>query len=245
MEIAGRLHAIGHQVTAHIAARMVRDSAHLDALLAGMADAGVDDLFLIGGDADPPHGSYSSATELLPLVAEHARRPQTIGIAGYPEGHPLIADGILDEALREKGRFADYVTTQMCFDPKALRSWVGRHRQDGMTLPVQIGMPGKVNRRRLLEMSLRIGVGPSLKFVRKQRGVRNLLSRRSTVDRLYDDLLPMLDDSRLGVEGFHFFTFNQLVETWEWYAEKERESTGRSSDSAAQSTYVTSEERTA
>jgi 5,10-methylenetetrahydrofolate reductase len=35
---------------------MVRDPAHLDELLAGMAASGVEDVFLIGGDATPPQG---------------------------------------------------------------------------------------------------------------------------------------------------------------------------------------------
>jgi methylenetetrahydrofolate reductase (NADPH) len=245
VEVAGRLHALGHPVTAHIAARMVRTRAHLDEILGGMADAGVDDLFLIGGDADPPQGSYSSAVELLPVVAEHPRRPRTIGIAGYPEGHPLIANEILDKALREKSHFADYVTTQMCFEADAVRNWVARQRERELTIPVLVGMPGKVARTRLLEMSVRIGVGPSLAFVRKQRGIRALLSRRSTADRLYEELIPMLDDPALNIAGFHFFTFNQLVETWRWQLEKQGEFPRSSPEAAGQSPYATSEERTA
>ncbi|HEY7633768.1 MAG TPA: methylenetetrahydrofolate reductase [Thermoleophilaceae bacterium] len=245
VEVAGRLHALGHPVTAHIAARMVRSRAHLDSILGGMADAGVDDLFLIGGDAEQPLGAYSSAVELLPVVAEHPRRPQTIGIAGYPEGHPLIANEILDNALREKSHFADYVTTQMCFEADAVRTWVARQRERDLTIPVLVGMPGKVARTRLLEMSVRIGVGPSLAFVRKQRGIRALLSRRSTADRLYEELVPMLDDPELNIAGVHFFTFNQLVETWRWQLEKQGEFPRSSPEAAAQGPYVPSEERTA
>jgi methylenetetrahydrofolate reductase (NADPH) len=220
IEMAGRLHAVGHSLTVHVAARMVRDAAHLDALLAGMADAGADDLFLIGGDVDPPQGSYSSAGELLRVVAEHPLRPRTIGIAGYPEGHPDISDEALEGALREKAALADYVTTQMCFHADAVLDWVARQRRQGITLPVLIGMPGTLARRRLLELSMRIGVGPSLSFVRKQRGLRPLLSRRSTTDRLYDALAPSVGDARLNIAGFHYFTFNQLMDTWEWQVEK-------------------------
>jgi methylenetetrahydrofolate reductase (NADPH) len=245
VEIARRLHALGHSVTAHIAARMIRDRDHLDALLAAMADGGVDDLFLIGGDADPPHGHYSSAGELLAVVAEHPQRPSTIGIAGYPEGHPLISDEILEQALREKSRLADYVTTQMCFDPKAVRDWISRHREAGMEIPVWIGIPGRVARTRLLEMSARIGVGASLSFLRKQRGIRNLFSRRSTVDRLYDALAPTQGDPELNIAGFHFFTFNQLYDTWQWHLEKQDKSIDSSAESAAQSIYVHQEESTA
>lgn len=245
VEVAGRLHALGHAVTVHVAARMVRDRAHLDALMADMADAGVDDVFVIGGDADP-QGEFSSAVELVPIIADHPQRPRTIGIAGYPEGHPLISPEALEQALADKSPYADYLTTQMCFDPEALRRWIRRQRQDGMTLPVLIGMPGKVARRRLLEMSVRIGVGPSLAFLRKQRGLRSLLSRRSTADRLYNALAPALDDPELNVAGFHFFTFNQLVDTWQWQREKPGTSAGRggSKDAPTAVGYVQPEEGT-
>jgi methylenetetrahydrofolate reductase (NADPH) len=211
VEVATRLCGSGHAVTVHVAARMVRDRAHLDALLQGMADACVDDVFLIGGDAERPLGDYASAVELLSVIAEHPRRPARIGIAGYPEGHPQIADDELEAALRTKSALADYVVTQMCFDPDALQRWIERHRD----LPVFVGMPGKVNRRKLIRMSARIGVGPSVDFLRKQRGLRRLLSRRSTADRLYEAI------AGLDVAGFQFFTFNELEQTWEWWEKKE------------------------
>jgi methylenetetrahydrofolate reductase (NADH) len=211
VEVATRLCGSGHAVTVHVAARMVRDRAHVDALLQGMAAACVDDVFLIGGDAERPLGDYASAVDLLPVIAEHPQRPQRIGIAGYPEGHPKIAETELEAALRTKSAPADYVVTQMCFDPKALKHWVERHRE----LPVFVGMPGKVARRKLLRMSARIGVGPSVDFLRKQRGLRQLLSRRSTTDRLYDAI------AELDVAGYQFFTFNELGQTWEWWEKKE------------------------
>jgi len=246
VQVAGRLRDLGHAVTVHVAARMVRDDRHVDALLSALAAAGVDDVFLIGGDADPPVGSYASAVELLPVIAEHRDRPRTIGIAGYPEGHPLIEDGALDRALRGKSRLADYVTTQLCFDPDALCGWIAARRAQGMTLPVLIGMPGKVSAARLLEMSARIGVGSSMSFLRKQSGLRNLfgLVRRSQLDRLYDALAPRVADPGLGVAGFHYFTFNQLVATYEWErAKREPMSPGhRPASEPAPRSYVHPEE---
>jgi methylenetetrahydrofolate reductase (NADPH) len=221
VEVAARLRDMGHAVTVHVAARMVRDRAHLDTLLAAMSDAGADDLFLIAGDADPAIGDYSSAVELLPIIAEHPQRPRRIGIAGYPEGHPSISEEALQEALEHKSHFADYVVTQMCFDPDALREWVAGQRERDLSLPVYIGIPGKVSRTKLLELSARIGVGPSVDFLRKQRGLRSLLSRRSTADRLYDALQGTLDEPELNIAGFHLFTFNQLIDTWEWQRGKQ------------------------
>jgi methylenetetrahydrofolate reductase (NADPH) len=221
VEVAGRLRALGHQVTPHIAARMIRDQAHLDRLLGELSRADIHDLFVIAGDAAAVAGEFTSAVELLPRIAEHPQRPTTIGIAAYPEGHPLIDDLTLVRALEAKSRYADYATTQMCFDPGRLLDWLRDMRGRGFALPVLFGLPGVVDRRRLLEISMRIGVGPSLSFVRKQRGIRNLLRRPATeADRLYDALAPAIHDTALNAAGFHLYTFNQLCDTWQWEREK-------------------------
>ncbi|HST25628.1 MAG TPA: methylenetetrahydrofolate reductase [Gaiellaceae bacterium] len=221
METAVRLRALGHGVTVHLAARMLLSPAHLDEILARMAEAGIDDAFVIGGDATPPLGPYSSAGEVLPIVCGHPRRPRTIGIGGYPEGHPLIDDATLAAALEDKGRLADYVTTQLCFDPQALIAWVRRTRAAGIELPVLVGVPGLVDRRKLLEVSLRVGVGPSLSFLRKQGGLRGLLRlANASADSLHDAIAPHLGDPALNLAGFHYFTFNHLVTTWEWERSK-------------------------
>lgn len=221
VEVATRLRALGHAVTVHFAARMVRDRTHLDELLAAMARAGIDDAFVIGGDASPPHGPYPSAVELLPLLHEHSHRPRTIGIAGYPEGHPLIDPTTLAVVLEEKSRIADYVTTQLCFDPDAVLEWVASIRRAGIALPVIVGLPGIVDRRKLLEISVRIGVGPSISFMRKQGGFRNILrlSARSA-DSLHEALAGFVGDPQLGITGFHYFTFNRLLDTWRWEREE-------------------------
>jgi methylenetetrahydrofolate reductase (NADPH) len=232
VEVAARLRELGHQVTVHVAARMVTDRHHLDRILCAMAQAGADDMFLVGGDADPPLGAYASAVELLDIVATHPQRPRTIGIAGYPEGHPAIGDQALDQALTDKSRHADYVVTQMCFDPDALEAWVCDQRARGMGLPILIGVPGKVSRTKLLELSARIGVGPSLSFLRKQRGIRALLSKGSTADKLYAKLASAVDDPELNLAGFHIFTFDQLLDTWQWQRAHDEARSSRARETA-------------
>jgi methylenetetrahydrofolate reductase (NADH) len=221
VDIAARLRELGHKVTVHIAARMVRDPEHVEALLRRMTELGITDMFLIGGDVAKPVGEYASAGELLRVVSAERLRPACIGIAGYPEGHPLIDDATLDEALMSKADFADYVTTQLCFDPAALARWLARQRGQGLNLPVWIGMPGQVSAAKLVEISARIGVGPSISFLRKQRGLRGLLgmltARHGTAtERLFDQLGPIIGaDHR--VAGLHYYTFNELVATREWH----------------------------
>jgi methylenetetrahydrofolate reductase (NADPH) len=217
LEFSARIAALGHTVTPHLAARAVRDRGHLRALLEQIAASGIEDVFVIGGDNGEPAGEFSAAGELLPLIREDPHSVRTIGIAAYPEGHPLIDSDTLTQALRHKSAFADYMTTQMCFDADVLLHWLRTARAQGTELPAYIGMPGIVDRRRLLEVSMRIGVGPSLSYVRKQRGLLQLLRRpTSFADKLYDALAPQLSDPALNVDGFHYYTLNQLLDTWEW-----------------------------
>src|SRR4051812_5265153 len=120
VEVAERLREAGHTVTIHVAARMVRGGEHLTEILERARAAGIDDLFVIGGDAEEPSGPFAAAGDLLKVLVEHPLRPATIGIGAYPEGHPLIAPDVLDAALAEKAKVADYIVTQLCFDMKTL-----------------------------------------------------------------------------------------------------------------------------
>ena len=53
--------------------------------------------------------------------------------------------------------------------------------------------------------------------MRKQRGLRKLLTRsNAAAEKLFDGLAPLLDDPALDIAGFHYYTFNQLVDTWTW-----------------------------
>ena len=76
-------------------------------------------------------------------MAEIGHPLAEIGIPAYPQGHAFIADAPLLEALRAKAAFASYMTTQLCFDPNAIASWLAARRAEGITLPVHLGLPGR------------------------------------------------------------------------------------------------------
>jgi methylenetetrahydrofolate reductase (NADPH) len=155
---------------------------------------------------------------LLPRIRARVR---SVGVAAYPEGHPQIDSAVLARVLEEKSAHADYVVTQMCFDADAVLGWLKDTRERGVSLPVIIGLPGVVDRKRLLEVSMRIGVGSSVAYVRKQRGLFGILRRpSSTADKLFDALAPCLDEPRLNVTGFHYYTLNALLDTWSWERDK-------------------------
>jgi methylenetetrahydrofolate reductase (NADPH) len=215
VDYAEKLRALGHDVTLHLAARMVRDREHLDAVLERTSAAGIDDLFVVGGDVPEPVGAYGSAAELLDVLADHPLRPTAIGVAAYPEGHPLIGDRELAAALEQKARHATYMVTQICFDADVLLGWLGDVRAQGIGLPLYAGATGQVDRRRLLEISVRVGVGPSLRFLRKQRGVARLLRGPGDASERFQDAIgARAGDPALAIAGFHLFTFNELTATW-------------------------------
>jgi methylenetetrahydrofolate reductase (NADPH) len=70
---------------------------------------------------------------------------------------------------------------------------------------------------------MRVGVGASLKYLRKQRLGNLFRLSGSSADRLYDALAPHLDDAELNLAGFHYFTFNRLLETWRWHEQRRGE----------------------
>jgi methylenetetrahydrofolate reductase (NADPH) len=218
LDFAERIRGAGHALTLHVAARMVRSEQHLDEILARARELGIDDLFVIGGDAPEQLGPFAAAGDVLDLVAAHPLRPAALGIGAYPEGHPLIAPEVLDAALERKARIATYVVTQLCFDPKTLLGWLDGVRARGLELPLYVGAAGPVERRKLLEISMRIGVGPSLRYLRKQRGIANLFrGPTDSATRFRDAMAPHLDDPGREIAGFHYFTFNELVGTQRWH----------------------------
>jgi methylenetetrahydrofolate reductase (NADPH) len=109
------------------------------------------------------------------------------------------------------------MVTQICFDAGVLLAWLTQLRADGISIPLYAGVTGQVDRRRLLEISVRVGVGRSLRFLRKQHSVGRLLrGPGDATQRFYDAVDAERADPRLGIVGFHFFTFNELTATWRW-----------------------------
>jgi methylenetetrahydrofolate reductase (NADPH) len=220
LDVSERLRALGHGVTVHVAVRMLRDRAHLEEVLERASRAGIDDLFVVGGDEKEPHGPYAEAGDVLEILADHPLRPAQVGVGAYPEGHPLIDEREIEAALARKDALADYMATQLCFDADVLVRWIEGVRERGITLPLYAGVPGPIERRRLLDISVKVGVGSSLRFLRKQHGLLKLFrSPGHEADALRDALVPRMADPALRIAGLHLFTFNELVSTWEWAQE--------------------------
>jgi methylenetetrahydrofolate reductase (NADPH) len=213
-----QLQAAGFRAVPHMSARMVRDQAHLVDLIAWLEGAGVDRAFIVGGDAKEP-GAYPDGLSLLREMAEIGHPLSEIGIPAYPQGHAFIADGPILEALHAKAAFASYMTTQLCFDPGAIATWIAARRAEGLRLPVHVGVPGVAEPQKLLAISARIGVADTHRFlVKNVRFVTKLVRSGGFYrpDGLLEGLAPHLADPTADIVDLHMYTFNAVdaFEPW-------------------------------
>lgn len=213
----------GYSAVPHLAARLLYDEQHLAEVLARLDEAGVRDVFVVAGDGDPSAGDFSNSLQLLAAIKRiqrlgPARGLPAMGISGYPEGHPLVPAEELDRALLAKQSLSSYVVTQMCFDPGAVLGWMGHARELGVRLPVHVGIAGAVDRLKLLRISARIGVGGSIRFLRKHQGGSVLLrSGGYRPDALLAELSSAAGDGALA--GLHVYTLGDVATTERWRRE--------------------------
>jgi methylenetetrahydrofolate reductase (NADPH) len=116
--------------------------------------------------------------------------------------------------MSAKARHATYVVSQVCFDPAVTASWIEGVWARGTRLPVFVGIPGAVPRAKLLRVSTRIGIGDSLRFLRKNGSFAGRLVRGFDPDRLIDGLGAVVSTEK--VAGLHVFTFNDVADTEAW-----------------------------
>jgi methylenetetrahydrofolate reductase (NADPH) len=212
----------GYDVVPHIAARYVEDREQLARITEQLAEAGVTDLFIPGGDREEPAGEFESSLDMLEVLVELDHSFEDIGITGYPEGHDFISDDELYEALEAKQDHATYIVTQLCYDPAAVLGWIEEIRDRGIDLTVEIGIPGVMNYKRLMGISRKVGVGDSVKFLQKTTGimatVKSIVGSRGnyTPDRLVEGLAPYAEDPEYDIGGLHIYTFNQTPDTESW-----------------------------
>ncbi len=218
LRFSERLLERGFRVVPHIAARLVADRAHLEQILRWFDDHELREIYVIGGDSTEPVGPYASALELLDAMSRLEHGIEEVGIGGYPEGHPLIDDEELDRSLLDKQPFASYVVTQLCFDAERILGWISDIRRKGIRLPIYVGMPGAVDRKKLLQISLKVGVGDSLRFLKKQGSLVSMLLKPGSYspDDLVQRLAPYASDEHHDIAGLHLYTFNQVEGTEQW-----------------------------
>jgi methylenetetrahydrofolate reductase (NADPH) len=206
IEVARKLLAMGHRVVPHLAARVVRDKVHLADTLAIYGELGIDELIVIAGDEPKPVGVFEGALGVLEAMADMTHTIRSIGVSAYPERrHPHIPPDVLEASLKAKAKVANYYITQISFKPQEVVDFLRYLRGLGITLPVEIGVPGVVERPRLESILQRIGID------KEGMGEGDVFSPEPFLR----DLAELVDDS-LGVHGLKLNSFNRVANTEKW-----------------------------
>ena len=221
VELAERLAGQGFRVAPHLSARLIRDRSELGEVLQRLRGAGIKDAFVVAGDVDEPAGEFEGAAGLLQAMSEIGHSFEEVGITGYPESHPKISDEMTIQAMYDKVPYATYIISQICFDPGVISDWARRVWSRGVKLPIRVGMPGYVNRQKLVRISASIGVGESARFLKRQRNwlLKMFLPGGYSPERLIEGLKPGFTDPNRNIRGLHIYTFNEVKTTEAWRRE--------------------------
>ncbi len=217
LDLAERLARANYRVIPHVSARLVVDREHLKDIVDRLRDIGVEDVFVPAGDAQTPAGRYEGSLPLLADLTELGRPFPQLGITGYPESHPAIDDDVTVQAMWDKRAHATYIVSNLCFDPRAIATWLTRIRRRGVTMPVQLGIAGPVETTKLLSMATKIGVGESTRFLTNHVSwfMRLASPGGFSPERLLGQVTRAAEPAA-GIAGLHVFTFNQVAETEQW-----------------------------
>jgi methylenetetrahydrofolate reductase (NADH) len=224
VRVALRVQALGLTASPHIVARRVVDPQRLRDRLHALVAGGVEQALLVAGDLATPTGPFTSTLDLLDSGVLRDVGIKRLGVAGHPEGHPVVTDEILWQALERKqayGRASGlkmHIATQFGFDARSLANFEAGLAKHQISLPIHAGVAGPTPFTKLLKYAAFCGVGASLRAV---AGNSLSLGRLPHLVTRADEMLlgvyrakQATPDSRIFAP--HFFAFGGVLETARW-----------------------------
>jgi len=235
---AKRLRREGFRVMPHFPARLISDRAELsDWIDRYRGEADVSEALVLAGGPRTPTGAFHSSVQLLETGLFEAAGFTRLHVAGHPEGNrdidPDGGDRETMAALRWKQDYAREtsadmaIVTQFAFEADGVLRWTDRLVEEGIALPVHLGVAGPTKLQTLVKFAIACGVGPSLSVLQKRaRDVTRLL-QPFTPDQLLSDLAAGLR-SRGGtsIERIHIFPLGGIAASAEYAAQRQEEGSG-------------------
>ena len=228
---AKNLNDDGFKVMPHIPARVIKNQVMLsDWLSMYQNEAGVDEALLLAGGSHEPIGDYDSSIQLIESGLFDKAGFKRLHVAGHPEGNADIdPDGGIknvSEALSWKQEFLKRtdakmaIATQFCFDANTVKKWADDIKQDGIDIPIHIGVAGPAKLQTLLKFSIECGIGSSMKILTKRANdITKLLLPYEPTKVLKDLAEYKAKDPKFNIEQVHFFPFGGVKQTSDWVRE--------------------------
>lgn len=224
VEAAARLSRLDYVPVPHIPARRIKSKEALETRLSRLTkEAGVESVLVIAGEADRQMGPFSSSLEVLQtdLLSKHSIK--NIGIAGHPEGNAAIPEDMILSNLKAKADFAAEtdaqmrIVTQFGFDAGRFISWADALPENGISLPVHMGMAGPAKMTTLIKYAAICGVGPSMSFLRKRGSALASLAMGYDPEPIMQALLAHIAaNPNTPIQAAHIFPFGGLKKSAIW-----------------------------
>ena len=225
---AKRLSEAGYRVMPHIPARIVSTVKILESWVERyVGEANVSEALLLAGSPTTPCGDLADSMQLIQTGVFEKYKFKRLHVAGHPEGNKDIdPDGSgekVREALAWKQAYADQcdtdmaIVTQFAFDAHAVVAWAAMLLEEGIRMPVHVGLAGPTKLQTLIKFAISCGVGPSLKILQKRAlDLTKLLTPYEPTEML-QDLSCLLSEGRAkNIEGVHFFPLGGISSTAAW-----------------------------
>ena len=223
VRVAIQVQRLGFRASPHIVARRLESERALRTALGQLTEAGVEQVLLVAGDPPNPP-TYKSTLEVIATGAVEQAGIKVASVAGHPEGHKHVDDAELLAALKYKQAWGErtgvkvQIATQFSFDADINSRWAKSLEQQGITLPISIGIAGPTPITKLIKYAVACGVGASLnKVMGNLTAMANLARMAVGADQMCVAMLRGCE--QYGVTRIvrpHIFAFGGVVPTAKW-----------------------------
>ena len=228
---AKRINEEGFSVMPHIPARIIKNKAMLAEWISMYKnEANVDQALLLAGGSSDVLGEFDSSMQLIETGLFDQAGFKRLHVAGHPEGSKDIdPDGgskNVSSALSWKQEFSKRtdaqmaIATQFCFDADAVSKWATNIKNNGIDIPIHIGIAGPAKLQTLLKFSIECGIGPSMKVLTKRaKDITKLLLPYKPTEILKGLAEHKKQDPELNIEQVHFFPIGGIKQTADFIKE--------------------------
>jgi methylenetetrahydrofolate reductase (NADPH) len=228
---AKKIHDDGFVAMPHFPARIIQNSDTLDEWIKRYKnEANVEEALIIAGGANKPYGDFDSSIQLIETGLFDKNEFKRIHVAGHPEGNKDIdPDGSNKNvfgALSWKNEFSKRtdasiaLATQFCFESKPVIKWINTIKEEGIDIPVHIGIAGPAKLQTLIKYSVECGVGASIKVLQKRaKDITKLLKPYKPDTVLKELALYKNENPSFNIEQVHFFPLGGIKQVTEYVKE--------------------------
>ena len=228
---AKKIYDDGFVAMPHFPARIIQNSNTLDEWIKRYKnEANVEEALVIAGGANKPYGDFDSSIQLIETGLFDRNEFKRIHVAGHPEGNKDIdPDGSnknVSGALSWKNEFSKRtdasiaLATQFCFESEPVIKWINGIKEEGIDIPVHIGIAGPAKLQTLIKYSVECGVGASIKVLQKRaKDITKLLKPYKPDTVLKELALYKNENPSFNIEQVHFFPLGGIKQVTEYVKE--------------------------